>query len=148
MKEPWSIAMLISGALFIAGVFPITWERAPAWRAADQATFRTELAYTLRRVDRLQPALLIVCLASSIGFAVAASGTTRTLAALAAACILAVLVGSGVRQVPIQRQLTDARSDLTAADVDHLRARWLAGNLVRTIVALAAFALLAIAVSI
>jgi hypothetical protein len=40
---------------------------------------------------------------SSIGFAVAASGTTRILATVAAACILAILVGSGVRQVPIQR---------------------------------------------
>ncbi len=148
MKEAWSIAMLISGALFIAGVFPITWERAPAWRAADRATFRTELAYTLRRVDRLQPALLVACLVSSTGFAVAASGTTRILAAAAAACILAILVGSGVRQVPIQRRLTDARSDLTAADVDRLRTGWLAGNLVRTIAAIAAFALLAIAVSV
>jgi hypothetical protein len=34
--------MLIGAALFAAGVVPIAWERAPAWRAADQATFRVE----------------------------------------------------------------------------------------------------------
>ncbi len=35
MKDAWSIAMLISGALFAAGIIPIAWERAPAWRTAD-----------------------------------------------------------------------------------------------------------------
>jgi hypothetical protein len=49
-------------------------------------------------VDRLEPTLLVICLVSSTGFAIAASGTTRILTA--AACILAILVGSGVRQVP------------------------------------------------
>jgi hypothetical protein len=53
--------MVISAGLFAAGVVPITWERAPAWRAADDATFRAEFAHTLRRMDRLQPALLLVC---------------------------------------------------------------------------------------
>lgn len=80
MSEAWSIVMLISGALFIAGVVPIAWERAPAWRAADHATFRVDFAHTLRRVDRPQPALLLVCLVSSVGFAVSAHGAARTLA--------------------------------------------------------------------
>jgi hypothetical protein len=30
MRESWSIVMLITGALFAAGVVPIAWERAPA----------------------------------------------------------------------------------------------------------------------
>ena len=97
MKDSWSIAMLISGALFAAGIIPITWERAPAWRTADPATFRAEFAYTLRRMDQLQPALLLACLAATIGFAVTAHGTARTLAALAAACLAAILAGSDRR---------------------------------------------------
>jgi hypothetical protein len=139
MSEPWSIVMLISGALFIAGVVPIAWERAPAWRAADHATFRVEFAHTLRRVDRLQPALLLVCLVSSVGFAVSGHGAARTLAGLAAACLVAVLVGSVAGLVPIQRRLVDPGSDLSASDVERLRARWLGGNLIRTAVALSAF---------
>ena len=75
--------MLISGALFAAGVVPIAWERAPAWRAADTARFRADFAYTLRRMDQLQPALAVVCLVSSVGFALSASGTPRALAAVA-----------------------------------------------------------------
>jgi ABC-type nitrate/sulfonate/bicarbonate transport system permease component len=142
MSEAWSIVMLISGALFIAGVVPIAWERAPAWRAADHATFRVEFAHTLRRVDRLQRALLLV---SSVGFTVSAHGAARTLAGLAAACLVAVLVGSGAGLVPIQRRLVDAGSDRSASDVERLRARWLGGHLIRTAVALSAFVLLVVA---
>jgi hypothetical protein len=137
--------MLIGAALFVAGVVPIAWERAPAWRAADQGTFRADFAHTLRRMDRLQPGLLLVCLVSSAGFVVTASGSARALAGLAASCFLAVLVGSGAGLVPIQRRLVDPASDLAAADVERLRTRWLRGHLIRTVVALVAFVLLAVA---
>jgi Domain of unknown function (DUF1772) len=145
MREAWSIVMLIGAALFVAGVVPIAWERAPAWHAADAGTFRVEFAHTLRRMDRLQPALLLVCLVSSVGFAVSASGTARTLAGVAASCFLAVLVGSGAGLVPIQRRLIDPRSELSAADAERLRTRWLRGHLIRTVVALVAFLLLVVA---
>jgi uncharacterized membrane protein len=56
-------------------------------------------------VDRLQPALLVVCLGSSIGFAASAGGAARALAALAAGGLLVVLVGSVARLVPVQRRL-------------------------------------------
>jgi hypothetical protein len=145
MKDSWSIAMLISGALFVAGIVSVAWERAPAWRTVDHATFRVEFAGTLRRMDQLQPALLLVCLASAIGFAVTADDTARTLAALAAACLAAILAGSAAGLVPIQRRLTNPRSDLSAADVERLRTRWLDGHLIRTLVTLAGFALLVVA---
>jgi hypothetical protein len=145
MSETWSVVMLISAGLFAAGVVPIAYERAPAWRGADDASFRVEFAHTLRRMDRLQPALLLVCLISSVGFAVSASGTARMLAGLAASCFVAVLVGSGAGLVPIQRRLVDPGSGLTAADVERLRTRWLGGHLIRTVVALVAFALLVLA---
>jgi Domain of unknown function (DUF1772) len=145
VSEAWAVVMLISAGLFASGVVPIAWERAPAWRAADAASFRVEFAHTLRRMDRLQPALLLVCLISSVGFAVSASGTARTLAGLAASCFAAVLVGSGAGLVPIQRRLVDPGSALTTADVERLRTRWLGGHLIRTVVALVAFALLVVA---
>jgi hypothetical protein len=96
--------MLIGAAVVVAAVVAIAWERAPAWRAADDARFRVDFAHALRRMDRPQPALLIVCLVSSVGFVVSASGTARTLAAVAASSFLAVLVGSGAGLVPIQRR--------------------------------------------
>jgi hypothetical protein len=144
MTETWSIVMLISAGLFAAGVVPIAYERTPAWRVADHESFRVEFAYTLQRMDRLQPALLLICLISSVGFAVSASGTARMLAGIAASCFVAVLIGSGAGLVPIQRRLVDPGSGLTAADVDRLRRRWLRGHLLRTVGALVAFALLVV----
>jgi hypothetical protein len=145
MRETWSVVMVISAGLFAAGVVPIAYERAPAWRAADDASFRVEFAHTLRRMDRVQPVLLLVCLISSVGFAVSASGTARMLAGLATSCFVVVLVGSGAGLVPIQRRLVDPGSGPTAADIERLRTRWLGGHLVRTVVALVAFALLVLA---
>jgi hypothetical protein len=145
MTEAWSIVMLISAGLFAAGVVPIAYERAPAWRAADHASFRADFAHTLQRMDRLQPTLLLICLISSAAFAASASGTARMLAALAASCFVAVLIGSTAGLVPIQRQLVDPGSRLTASDVTRLRTRWLGGHLIRTVVALVAFALLVVA---
>jgi hypothetical protein len=46
---------------------------------------------------------------------------------------------------PIQRRLVDPGSDLSAADVERLRTRWLRGHLIRTLVALVAFVFLVVA---
>jgi len=113
--------MLISGSLFAAGVVSIAWERAPAWRAADDARFRVDFAYTLRRVDQLQPALLLLCLASTVGFVIAASGSAVVLAAIAAACLLTILIGSGIGLVPIQRRLAASGTDIPGTEVERLR---------------------------
>ena len=145
MSQWWAVAMLLSGGLFVGGVAVIAWERVPAWRATDLVDFRTGFAHTLRRVDRLQPALLLVCLGSTIGFASSAGGAARTLAALAAGGLLVVLVGSVAWLVPIQRRLVASGSAPPPADVEALRAQWLGGHLIRTAVALACFALAVVA---
>ena len=105
MSQWWDIPMLFSGGLFAGGVLSIAWERIPAWREADPASFPTDFAHTLQRVDRLQPALLVICLVSTLGFAISAHGTPRILAAVAAAAELVILIGSMAWLVPIQRQL-------------------------------------------
>jgi hypothetical protein len=139
-------AMLISGGLFVGGVIMIAWERVPTWRATDLLNFRTGFAHTLRRVDRIQPALLVVCVGSTIGFASSSGGAARTLAALAAGGYLVVLFGSAALLVPIQRRLVASGSAPPSADTGELRTRWLRGHLVRTAVALACFALTVVAV--
>jgi hypothetical protein len=130
--------MVISGGLFAGGVVTIAWERVPAWRRMQLADFRVGFAHTLRRVDRLQPALLLICLASTTGFAVSATGAERALAMFAAAGFLLILVGSVVWLIPIQRMVTSG-SQLPAADVNGLRTRWLRGHLIRTVAAVALF---------
>jgi hypothetical protein len=145
MSQWWAVPMLLSGGLFVGGVAVIAWERIPAWRASDLVDFRTGFAHTLRRVDRLQPALLVACLGSTIGFAASAGGAARTLAALAAGGFLVVLVGSVALLVPIQRRLVASGSAAPPGDVEALRTRWLGGHLVRTTIALACFALAVVA---
>jgi hypothetical protein len=96
----WAIPMLICGGLFAGGVVFIAWERIPAWRSAELPDFRTAFAHTLRRADRLQPALVVVSLFSTLGFAVTASGAARVFVLLAAAGFLVVLLGSAAWLVP------------------------------------------------
>jgi Domain of unknown function (DUF1772) len=145
MTDVWAITMLISGALFAGGVVSIAWERLPAWRAAELPDFRVAFAHTLRRVDRLQPALLVVCLVSTIGFALGADRQTQVLALFAAAGFLAVLVGSGALLVPVQRRLVSAETDLPSPEAERLRGLWLRGHVVRTVVAVAALVLAVVA---
>jgi hypothetical protein len=85
----------------------------------------------MRRVDRLQPALLIVCLISTIGFAMSAEDAARPLAGLAAAGFLLVLIGSVAWLVPIQRRLVASGSQQPPAYVEGLRSQWLRGHLIR-----------------
>jgi Domain of unknown function (DUF1772) len=145
MTDLWAIAMLISAGLFAGGIVSIAWERLPAWRAAELADFRVAFAHTLRRVDRLQPALLVVCLASTIGFALSADGAAQLPALLAAAGFLAVLIGSGVLLVPVQRRLVSSEAELPSPEAERLRRLWLRGHVIRTAVALVALVLAVVA---
>jgi hypothetical protein len=127
--------MLLSGGLFVGGVVAIAWERVRAWRASDPVDFQSGFAHTLRQLDRLQPALLVVCLGSAIAFASSTSGAARTLATLAAGGLLVVLVGSVDVLVPIQRRLVASGPAPPLADLEALRTKWLGGHLVRSAVA-------------
>jgi hypothetical protein len=142
--DVWAIVMVVSGGLFAGGVMSIALERVPTWRTAPIPEFRSGFAQTLRRVDRMQPALLSICLVSAIGFAVTAAGGARTFAVIAAAGFALILVGSVAWLIPIQRTLKSA-SDLPASVVDGLRDRWFRGHLARTVVGVALFAVAVVA---
>jgi hypothetical protein len=129
------------------GVLSIAAERVPAWRRIQLPDFRIGFSHTLRWVDRLQPALLSICLLSTIGFAVTAAGAARTLAVVAAAGFLLILIGSVAWLIPIQRTLK-AGTDLPPATVEGLRSRWLRGHLVRTVVGVAVFIVVAVATTV
>jgi hypothetical protein len=127
--------------LFAGGVVSIARERLPAWRAAELSDFRSAFAHTLRRVDRLQPALLVICLLSTLGFALRADDAAQLAALLAAAGFLAVLVGSGAVLIPVQRRLVSADAELPSPEAERLRRLWLRGHVIRTVVALVALML-------
>jgi Anthrone oxygenase len=144
MSEWFAIPMLFAGGLFAGGVTLIALERIPAWRAAELSEFLPGFAHTLRRVDRVQPALLVLCLVSTIGFALGAEGTARTSALLASACFLTVLAGSVAWLVPIQRRLVSG-TEQQPPRLEDLRSQWLRGHWIRTVVALIALSLAIVA---
>ena len=145
MAEIWALSMLVMGGLFSGGVVAIAWERLPAWRDMELAAFRAAFAHTLQRMDRLQPALLLMCLLSTVGFAIGASGIARTSAVVAGAGFLVILAGSGAWLVPLQKRLIAASPDVPSVELERLRRQWVRGHLVRTVVALTALAFAAAA---
>ena len=134
MRNAAAAIMLLSSGLAVSGVFSIAWERAPAWRAEDSATFRRGITHTLGRVDKLQPALFIFCLVSSVAFAIVAGGRGAVLSGVGAGCVLAVLAISGLREVPIQKRLMDPGLRLSDQEVSQMRARWLGGHQVLSLI--------------
>jgi hypothetical protein len=141
MSAWWAAPMLIGSGLFAGGAASIAWERIPAWRGVDLLDFQAAFALTLRRVDRVQPALLVVTLISTIGFALGEGGTAQILAMLAAAGFLIVLLGSAVWLVPIQRRLIATGTGRPSSELERLKIQWLRGHLMRTAVALASLTL-------
>ena len=49
MSDVWTVAMMVSGGLFVGGVVSIAWERLPTWRNVPLTEFRGSFAHTLRR---------------------------------------------------------------------------------------------------
>jgi hypothetical protein len=144
MSALWAIPMLINAGLFAGVVVAIAWERLPAWREADLLDFQA-FAHTLGRVDRLQPALLGVCVVSTTGFALTAGGAARMFALLGAAGFVVVFVGSGTWLVPVQRRLVASGSAQPSPELERLRTQWFRGHVIRTVLALAALSLAVIA---
>src|SRR5262245_5221546 len=140
MNQYWPIMMLLTAGLFTGGAVTIACERIPAWRAAEFAAFRPAFAHTLRRVDRLQPALLLTSLVSTIGFVIVASGMTRTFAVIAGVGFLVILAGSGAWLVPVQKRLVPSAPEVPLSELERLKHQWLLGHLIRTAVAFAALA--------
>jgi hypothetical protein len=136
--------MLVSGGLFSGGVVVFAWERVPVWRSLPVAEFRKDFAVTIRRADRVQPALLVASIVATIGFAIGATGAARNLALLAAAGFMATLAASGAILVPLQRRII-AASQTKAPSDEAMRRRWFVGHLGRSVLGLACFALVAIA---
>ncbi|HKE52991.1 MAG TPA: anthrone oxygenase family protein [Actinomycetes bacterium] len=145
MIRVWAITMLISGGLFAGGVVWIAWERVPAWLAADFPEFLSTFAHTLRRVDRLQPALLVIFTVSTVGFAPGDGGSSRTPALVAAGAALVIMTGSVAWLVPLQRRMVACDAGQPPPDGAELRAQWVRGHSIRAIVSVLALALSAAA---
>ena len=140
----WGALMVIAGGLFAGGSATFAWSRVPIWRAMPSSAFVDDFAQTIHRTDKVQPALLVIAIATSIGFAVTHEGAERVLALVGTGGFVAVLIGSLAVLVPLQRRII-ASGDPDA--VGEMRERWFAGNLGRSSLSVLAFVVTAIAVA-
>jgi hypothetical protein len=144
MEDVWAAIMLIAGGLFAGGAATFAWSRVPIWRRMALPEFVGDFEQTIRWTDKVQPALLVVAAASAVAFAITAGGSARIFAAVGAAGFLLVLVASFAVLVPLQRRII-ATSVGEIESIEEMRTRWFGGNLGRSILAVASFALMVIA---
>jgi hypothetical protein len=140
----WATIMLIAGGLFAGGAATFAWSRVPIWRRMPVQEFIGDFEETLRRTDKVQPALLIATIVSAVGFTLAAEGPARVLGAMGAAGFAVTLAASLAYLVPLQRRIVATPPAETKA-IDEMRVRWFGGNLGRSMLAAAAFGAVAVA---
>jgi hypothetical protein len=86
--------MLIAGGLFAGGAATFAWSRVPIWRRMPVQKFIGDFEETLRRTDKVQPALLVAAIVSAAGFALTSDGSARVLALVGAAGFVVTLAAS------------------------------------------------------
>jgi hypothetical protein len=140
----WASLMLIAGGLFAGGAASFAWSRVPIWRRMPVQEFVGDFEKTLRRTDKVQPALLVAAIVSAAGFALTADGSARVLASVGTAGFVVTLAASLALLVPLQRRIV-ATPPAEAGRIDKMRARWFGGNLGRSMLASASFVAVAVA---
>jgi hypothetical protein len=140
----WASLMLIAGGLFAGGAATFAWSRVPIWQRMPVQEFVGDFEETLRRTDKVQPALLVAAIVSAAGFALAADGSARVLALVGAAGFVATLAASIALLVPLQRRIV-ATPPAEAQAIYEMRVRWFRGHLGRSMLAVASFVAVAAA---
>jgi hypothetical protein len=140
----WASLMLIAGGLFAGGAATFAWSRVPIWRRMPVQGFVGDFEETLRRTDKVQPALLVAAIVSAAGFALTADGPARVLALAGAAGFVVTLAASIAILVPLQRRIVTT-PPAEAKAIDEMRARWFRGHLGRSLLAAASFVMVAVA---
>ena len=140
----WASVMVIAGGLFAGGAATFAWSRVPIWRRMPVQEFVGDFEQTIRRTDKVQPALLVAAIVSAAGFALTAGGSAQVLALVDAAGFVVTLAASLAFLVPLQRSIV-ATAPAEAKAIGEMRARWFRGHLGRSILAAASFVAVAVA---
>jgi hypothetical protein len=140
----WASVMVIAGGLFAGGAATFAWSRVPIWRRMPVQEFVGDFEETLRRTDKVQPALLVAAIVSAVGFALTAGGSAQVLALVGAAGFVVTLAASLMFLVPLQRRI-GATPPAEAKAINEMRARWFRGHLGRSMLAVASFVAVAVA---
>jgi hypothetical protein len=142
----WAAVMLLASGLFAGGATSFTWSRVPAWREMPPPQFLADFAQTIRRTDRVQPALLLTAIVSTSVFGFTAGSTAGVLALFGAGGLLAILIASVGVLVPLQRRIL-ATQPSQFETLGEMQRRWFRGHLGRSALSVASFTIVAVAAS-
>lgn len=143
--DSWEIAALVAGGIFTARVVYFAWVRAPRWLRMEPQVFLPDFERTIRTADKVQPALLVVTIASLWMLSRSVDGMPSTLALAATGGFAATMIASVAVLVPLQRRMIrDGQNPATP--IRAMRSRWVRGHVGRTALSIVSFALLALAV--
>jgi hypothetical protein len=134
----WTIVMVASVGIFAAGTM-VAASRIPVWRRMMLSTFVPDFARTIAVADRVQPALLLIALFGTAGYATGVEAAARAAALAATVGLAGILVASGAVLVPLQRRII--RFDQPRNALEDMRERWFRGHLGRSGLAVLSFAL-------
>lgn len=142
-----TIVMLAAGGLFTGGVVWYAWERVWIWRRLTLREYAVDFRRSVRKADPALPILLVSCGAAAAAFASLTGGAARALASASIGLLAVILVSSIVVTEPINSQFRRCPEGVVPPDANHLRRLWRRFHLIRTALAVAAFAFLVTAVS-
>jgi Domain of unknown function (DUF1772) len=145
--QSWTIVALLAGGVFTGAISLFAWERVWLWRRMTIDQFAVDFRRSLRRADPAMPILLAISAAGAIGLATETSGASRTLLVAAIACQVVIMVGSIVLAEPINSSFRRLPEGEAPGGAGAMRTRWRRLHLARTVLALAAFACVVVAVS-
>jgi len=143
----WATMMILAGGLFAGGVTTFAWSHIPLWREMPPPRFVPDFAQTIRRADKVEPALLLTAIVSATAFASTAGSAAAVLALFGAGGFLTTLIGSAVALVPLQRRILTASPHQSDA-IDRMRMRWFGGHLGRSALSVVSFIAVALAAAI
>jgi hypothetical protein len=141
------IVMLGAGGIFTGGIVWYAWERVWIWRRLPLLEYAIDFRRSLRKADPAMPILLVVCGTAAGVFAYLTDGTAPALALAGIGLLALILASSIVVAEPINSQFRRHPEGVVPPNAEHLRTVWRRFHLIRTGLAVAAFALLVTAVS-
>jgi hypothetical protein len=137
-----SAFMLVASGLFAGGTVAAA-TRMPSWLRMPLAQFRPDFARVIAVADKVQPALLLLALSSTVVFAFRVDAGARWAAFASGAGLVVILAASGAVLIPLQRRIIGC--DDPAEVMSALRVRWVRGHLGRSAVAVLSFSLAIVA---
>jgi hypothetical protein len=143
----WTVVTLLAGGVFTGAISLYAWERVWLWRRMTLDQFVVDFRRSVKRADPAMPILLAISAAGAIGLATQSEGASQALLVAAIACQVVIMVGSLALAEPINTRFRRLPEGVAPPRAEALRTRWRQLHLARTALALAAFACVAIAVS-